>query len=268
MPGNENNSAGGSARTVTPELVVEELRTGTWSVYPEYEEHRFRGERRRDDAYVTHKRADLSASKYPAPRMRLYRPLVDEPGLFFRFAEAYDGGVLRGAWRDWIKRYGVLGLHDGSPRGGPEESYKEFTRKAREAHEVLHLYEAAANPRGAGEKYIRDYLHPEKVPEGIAAARDAALRVVGVRVQQNLSQECFPQLYQNADGTFVLSYGFRSLLGAMYIQMSALLSDGATAARWCKAPDCHRIISPDRRRHTEFCNKACLMRWRRAHGRA
>lgn len=40
----------------------------------------------------------------------------------------------------------------------------------------------------------------------------------------------------------MLSYGFRSLLGAMYLQL-AFLRSGKTAARVCQGPDCNRTIA-------------------------
>jgi hypothetical protein len=40
----------------------------------------------------------------------------------------------------------------------------------------------------------------------------------------------------------MLSYGFRSLLGAMYLQM-AFLRSGTTAARVCQGPGCNRTIA-------------------------
>ena len=273
----KENGSGTPEIKVTTELVPAELRTGTWPVFAKYQEHRFNGERRRDDAYV--ESADDTDDSYVVYESKSlaagektyhYRPLVDEPGLFFRFAGLWDGTVLRSAWRDWIAELGVLGLDGGKPRGGVQESYHNFAREVKEAHTVLRLFEAAVNPRGAGETKIREILHPEKLEAslGTVAARDAALRVVGIRVQKKLNNECFPQLYQNADGTFVLSYGFQSLLGALYIQMASLLADGAAAARWCQAPDCFRFIPPGSRRDKKFCDKSCLMRHRRSVGKA
>jgi hypothetical protein len=80
------------------------------------------------------------------------------------------------------------------------------------------------------------------VREVVSAARDAALFLVDVGVQGKLEKECFPQFHPNRDGTAMLSYGFRSLLGAMYLQM-AFLRSGTTAARFCRGPGCNRIIA-------------------------
>jgi hypothetical protein len=113
---------------------------------------------------------------------------------------------------------------------------------------------------------------------------DWALFVVGSRVQRKLRSACHPQLYQNRDGTFALSWEFQSLLGAMYLQLAFLMT-AATAARFCKAPDCNRVIALDApeetpegkllrlskgaskpyktRKDKEFCDKACYMRWKR-----
>ncbi len=109
------------------------------------------------------------------------------------------------------------------------------------------------------------------------------LAVYGHRLHSDRS-ECHPQLYQNRDGTFALSWDFQSLLGAMYLQISFLMT-ATTAARFCKARDCNRVVALDAPEETpegklerlskgfskpykprsdkEFCGRACYMRWRR-----
>lgn len=255
---------------VTPDLVPANLRTGTWRCYSDYLAHPSKkGERSKADAYVEAVRQDLTAPDVYEPKMYVYPPLIAAPGLFLEFARLWDGGVLRGVWRDWIGTKGVLGLNDGDVRGGPRETHSAFEQEAREAQEILRLYEAAENPDGADNAYIRQHFYPMGPPAEHGSPRQAALWVVGVRVQKKLVKECFPQIYLNEDGTSVLSYGFRSLLGAMYLQMASLLTNGTAAVKWCKAPGCNKTIDPERRSHAEVCpGKACEMRWRRANGKA
>lgn len=256
--------------TVTPDLVPAGLRTGTWRRYPKYSERPSKSsERAKADAYVEAARQDLEVHKPSELEMYVYPPLIAAPGLFLEFARLWDGGVLRGAWRDWIGTKGVLGLNDGDVRGGPRETHSAFEQEARGAQEILRLYEAAENPDGADNAYIRQHFYPMEPSAEHGSPRQAALWVVGVRVQRKLAEECFPQIYLNEDGTSVLSYGFRSLLGAMYLQMASLLTNGTAAVKWCKAPGCNKTIHPERRKHAEFCpGKACEMRWRRANGKA
>jgi Putative inner membrane protein (DUF1819) len=86
-------------------------------------------------------------------------------------------------------------------------------------------------------------------------------------------------------GAFGFSWGFHSLLGAMYLQL-AFLMPNTVGVRYCRAPNCNKILSFDapqetpeeeserlftkgkrkpqkRRSDKEFCNKACYMRWKR-----
>jgi hypothetical protein len=65
---------------------------------------------------------------------------------------------------------------------------------------------------------------------------------VDVAIREKLEKECVVRFDPNMDGTAVLSYGFRSLLGAMYLQI-AFLRSGKTVARVCQGPGCNRTIA-------------------------
>jgi hypothetical protein len=241
LAANGNPFAETVGKAVTPEL-----RANRWLVYPRYESRPFKGERRRWDAYIVapHEKLGRSATSAGVRSTNTYAPLTDTPDLLKRFADLSDGELSQNVWKGWIDDYGTLGLQKGvnPSRGGPAESFSAFVQEADDAGDLLRLYEAAADPSAVDEAYIRQYLFPEQVPEGVSAARDAALFLVDVVIQEQLEKECIVQFHPNRDGTAMLSYGFRSLLGAMYLQL-AFLRSGTTAARVCQGPGCNRIIA-------------------------
>jgi len=240
LAANENFFAETVDKSVTPEL-----RANRWLVYDRYEWQPFKGERRWD-AYIMapYEKPGRSATSAVVRSTYTYAPLTDTPDLLKRFADLSDGEITQDVWKSWIADYGTLGLQKGvNPnRGGPAESFSVFVQEASDAGDLLRLYEAAADPTGVDEAYIEQYLFPYHVPEERSAARDAALSLVDVVIQEKLEKECVVQFDPNRDGTAVLSYGFRSLLGAMYLQM-AFLRAGKTAARVCQGPDCNRTIA-------------------------
>ena len=241
MAANENFFAETVDKAVTPEL-----RANRWIVYDRYEPQPFKGERR-GDAYIVapHEKQGRPATSAVVRPKKIYAPLIDTPDLLKRFADLSDGEITQDVWKGWIDDYGTLGLQKGGNpgRGGPAESFSAFVQEARDAGDLLRLYEAAADPTVVDEDYIRQYLFPYLVPpEGVSAARNAALFLVDVVVQEKLEKECFPRFHPNTDGTAMLSHGFRSLLGAMYPQM-AFLRAGKTAARVCQGPGCNRTIA-------------------------
>lgn len=73
-------------------------------------------------------------------------------------------------------------------------------------------------------------------------SKSGTLISVGSRVQEKLSTECFPQLYLSYGDAFEPSCGFRSLLGAMYLQMYWLMTAKGEGRR-CKGPGCHKFIT-------------------------
>ena len=226
-------------KSVTPEL-----RAIRWLVYDRYESRPFKGGRRWD-AYIEapYEKPGRSATSAVVPSTYTYAPLTDTPDLLRRFADLSDGEITQDVWKGWIADYGTLGLQKGVKlyRGGPAESFSAFVQEASGAADLLRLYEAAADPTAVDEAYIEQYLFPEEEPEGVSAARDAALFWVDDAIRKKLDKECAVQFDPNTDGTAVLSYGYRNLLGAMYLQM-AFLRGGETAARVCQGPGCNRTI--------------------------
>jgi hypothetical protein len=88
-----------------------------------------------------------------------------------------------------------------------------------------------------------------------------------MEVQSTLRKDCFPKLYyQELKDTgelagFALSWGFRSLRGAMYLQMAWRIS-----SRRCQAPGVNNIIGLHERSDKLTCGPTCKER-RRQHRR-
>jgi hypothetical protein len=82
-----------------------------------------------------------------------------------------------------------------------------------------------------------------------------------------LKRYCYPKLYygmlkDTGELTSIeLSWGFHSLLGAMYLQLAWRIK-----SRQCEAPGCNNIIPLHKRSDMIVCSKACAQ-WRRDHRR-
>jgi hypothetical protein len=282
---------------------VTELKILLWGVYDHrrYAVHEFVSDEGDTDLYVVY---DRPPSEEPVGHVRRYAPFVETPHLFLTFARLADEEITREHWKDWTRRYGVLGLQRYDPRlkhgrwkGGPAETFSAFKEEACEANETLKLYEAASNPDGPDVDYIKQFGEARGItfedsssrrPLNAGAFRQGAQYMVFARVRRKLREECYMDLDMTNDGAFGLSLGFHSLLGAMYLQLAFLMRN-TVGVRYCRAPNCNKIISFDapqetpeerlerlsrlsikgrrkpqkRRSDKEFCDKACYMRWKR-----
>ena len=92
--------------------------------------------------------------------------------------------------------------------------------------------------------------------------KSAVLRLAG-EVRVILERDCYPKLYyQVPEDTgemagFALSWGFRSLLGAMYLQLAWRIK-----SRQCEAPGCNKIIGLHERSDKIVCSDRCAERRR------
>ena len=94
--------------------------------------------------------------------------------------------------------------------------------------------------------------------------RTSALLQLGGEVRVILERDCYPKLYyQVPEDTgemagFALSWGVRSLLGAMYLQLAWRIK-----SRRCEAPGCNNIIGlHEQRSNKKTCSLACKERRR------
>jgi hypothetical protein len=193
-----------------------------------------------------------------------YAPLRDEPDLFVKFASlaSEDPGTRdgrKGIMLEWIKEYGVLGLsaddHSGL-RSTRYERLKPFWDEVRWAAHCMDLYEAATGPA----RVLKRLSLPGKT---VAEKRKSAVVSLRNKVGNILKRDCYPKLcYQVLENTgegadFALSWGFRSLLGAMYLQMAWRIK-----SRQCEAPGCNNIIGLHKRSDKIVCSRRCAERRR------
>jgi hypothetical protein len=254
-------------------------------------------------------RGDRIVSKYPAVSFgdarrypvdsyteekgwRSYRPLVEAPDLFLRFARLCQEPNFKKAALAWSHRYGL-------PGGGPVDSkikgvksgirpdsmrLEGFWWEAKKAHAILTMYEGTLNRDAQAIKQLladylnekADYLLPLKINEDspfrgyeneVAFALNWAVNLVEDEVER-LSYRSL--VFERPDPSEVkYVQGFWNLLGAMYLQMYWLIASGGDVTR-CEY--CGRILSlakphPEgrkRRRDKRFCDDAC----RQAHHRS
>ena len=194
----------------------------------------------------------------------MYAPLMDEPDLFVKFASlaSKDPGTRDGRYDimlEWIKNYGVLGLvrednFVSGQRSEREENLLGFWFEVDRAAQCMALYEAATGRRGL--------LKGSRLSgKSLAEKRKSAARILSENVQHTLQRHCYPKLYyqvreDTGETTDVgLSWGFHSLLGAMYLQMAWRIT-----SRRCDAPGCNKIIGLHERSDKETCSRTCKQR--------
>jgi hypothetical protein len=194
----------------------------------------------------------------------MYAPLRDEPDLFVKFASlaSKDPRTRDGRYDimlEWIKKYGVLGLKvEGNSasdlRSERHENLMLFWSEVYDASRCMALYEAATGSKGL---LRRSGISGKTLEE----KRKSAVGMLSKKVNAILQRDCYPKLYyqvrvdsgETAD--VGLSWGFRSLLGAMYLQLAWRIK-----SRRCQAPNCNNIIGLHKRSDKEVCSKTCKQR--------
>jgi hypothetical protein len=118
------------------------------------------------------------------------------------------------------------------------------------------LYEAATGPS----RVLKRSGLPGKT---LAEKRKEAVVHLFGEMQNILKRDCYPKLYYGMLkdtgelASIELSWGFRSLLGAMYLQMAWRIK-----SRQCEAPGCNNIIGLHKRSDKATCSKRCKERRR------
>jgi len=214
-----------------------------------------------------------------------YKPLVDTPDLFLKFARLYQASNFREAARRFSQGYGLL--HEPWQR---QQDLSSFHRRAKQAWNILRLYEAVLNENARAvellvsqdldeDNRLKNSLEAYKVlfPEGPEEARWLNFAVLEMTFSVNavVRELCYPALifeeltFPQDSVKIRRTIGFENLLGAMYLQMYWLMTSRGDLAR-CEY--CGRVISlsrphPEsrkRRRDRRFCDDAC----RQAHHRS
>src|SRR5215210_2002175 len=232
-----------------------------------------------------------------------YQPLK-VPGLFLEFARLpQDPGLdeemctenNRAVVEDWVDRHGVLGLTRrdfehaaGHPverwahQGGREDSVSNFVAESLNAFGTLRLFQAATSPDGPDVDFILMGVperQRERYGQDADQARRWALRTVASIVEAYLDSCCTPSFRLQEDGEITLEWGFKNLLGAMWLQMMWLLTSTGNVVRRCARQGCPEIIAYEQpesprpaprskggkarykpRRDKKFCSNSCRVR--------
>ena len=203
---------------------------------------------------------------------RSYAPLRDEPDLFLRFASLaeQDSGIEDRDGRleiteKWIKTYGVLGLgYENESKHELVHGWKSdrrenlilFWEEVHRAADCITAYQAGTAP-------ARMLKHSNIPGKTTTEKRMSAAQTLSHQLNRKLQHECYPEVYYGVlrdtgePAGAGLSWGFRSLLGAMYLQLAWRIK-----ARQCEAPGCNNIIGLHERRDKKTCSHSCKERRR------
>jgi hypothetical protein len=248
------------------------------------------------------------APKYPfdpadPDKWRYYEPLEDTPDLFLKFARLHRADDQIEAMADWVHSYGTLGHGKPPWTAGAPQDVKGFLEAVGQAAAVLTLYEAVLNgdSERARSAILEDFpfvgihwrtynalpkrdahMDREWVAEQISNSVEEiyggdylwhALETAANEVEAMVGAYCSPALSVEEGARdpsgITARWNFKSLLGAMYLQMYWLMAAGKDLTR-CE--HCGLLISlarphPEarkRRRDKRFCDDAC----RQAHHRS
>jgi hypothetical protein len=248
--------------------VKDELRAQGWPVYQHYEVMEEEGEAFVVAPLPEHWVLEDETSAWRGySRLEFGNPVVDSndalrrPELVVDLAYLAEKEITAETVLRWAKNYGLLGFPEddvvelsvgGAPlrvRGqGRKDNVARFAEAAREIRTCLRAYEVATDGHGSLDL---EALMASSGPLPIKALRPWerrageerrwVLQVVGRMIQTRISEHCYPKLSHYPDGHFALSYGFKNLLGAVWLQMAWLLS--AEDVRRCKLRDCFRVIA-------------------------
>jgi len=262
------------------EVVKEELRAGGWPVYKSYAIEIEDGEAFvvapvswasffNPEPLEENQGLQRFAGRSPLEdAMTFYAPLRT-PEVVLELAELAETEITPEAVRDWAYVYGLLGFPDDdtvtADNGfakfkvngqGRSDNVRRFAEAAGEVRACLRIYEAITADEDVNFDKLSPLamLLPRKafVPFGpmerhIGRERSWLFLVLGRLVQMRLEEYCYPMfsVYTNnrlATGRFALSWGFRGLIGAIWLHIAWLLeAEGENVTR-CKLPGCLRVI--------------------------
>lgn len=218
----------------------------------------------------------LSPAHYEDQRARSVKHHIVPPGdLFLTFARrmpqrSLDKEEAVEFVLSWVREYGVLGVAnvDDGQNHWMRESVSGFFDELRRASKILSLYEAAT-PGAAqpGADVLKKTLGVREDTTLTASdLQDYAMQEVGNSVGEVVRDECFPLLARQVKKTtgrtkgFDYDLGFRSLLGAMYLQMMLWLTADKSVRR-CARPKCRGIIPSHARADKKTCSDYCRKWW-------
>jgi hypothetical protein len=167
---------------------------------------------------------------------------------------AEDYGLLASSREeDVLERPGLLGQERISGYGC-RESMSGFAKAAGEVRTCLRTYEALRRDEDLELEKLSSEVGPLPVDAMRPWEREQGherawlFGVLGRMTQMRLHEHCYPQfnIYTRGGyptGRFALSWGFYNLLGAIWIQMAWLLEAAESSVRFCRLPDCRRVVT-------------------------
>lgn len=218
-----------------------------------------------DKAYLVQRFAGRSPLQ---DAMTFYAPLKT-PELVLDLAELAEKKITPEAVRRWAETYGLLGFPDEDvvrteeelgrykvSRSGRRDNVRRFTETAQTVRACLRTYEAITADSEveldsllstAGYLPRKAFLPFGPVEQHIGKERSWLFRVIGRTVQLRLEERCYPLFgartrNDEATGKFALTWGFRGLVGAIWLHMAWLLEAENERVKRCKLPDCLRVI--------------------------
>lgn len=129
-------------------------------------------------------------------------------------------------------------------KGGLEDSVEAFAREAWIANTALRLYEAATKPEGPDMEVLEIFM-PDRSGMDMPSIRDLysrkpksaqdwSLRIVSEIVEGKMRGRVWPiPVRDGVSAGHSRGWAFDSLLGAMWLQMSWLMSGKAKRCEWC-----------------------------------
>jgi hypothetical protein len=163
-----------------------------------------------------------------------------------------------------------------SASGGKHETVEEFVLEAYEANVVIKLYAAAtaknlympAITRFMSNEPPLEYARPRRMDPSDAppteremwapddeSARSWALGVVQETVNRKIEEDVYPIL-SGERGAYGEGWGFKSLLGAMWLQMRMFMLGDES---YGQCPQCNEPF-PKNRRDQTYCSSTCTNR--------
>jgi hypothetical protein len=203
----------------------------------------------------------------PEQAARKNYPPLRTPEVVTALANLADDAVTPEAVVRWAKEYGLLAssregdileqpslIGQGRISGyGCRESVSGFARAAEEVRTCLRTYGALREDEDLNLEKLAsklgplptDAIRPHERKQG--HERAWLFGVLGRMIQTRLHEHCYPQynIYTRGGyptGRYALSWGFHSLLGAIWIQMAWLLENQGSVT-FCKVHDCRRAIN-------------------------
>ncbi|CAN5703565.1 hypothetical protein BH24ACT20_BH24ACT20_01190 [soil metagenome] len=154
--------------------------------------------------------------------------------------------------------------------GPPNESVENFALEAWDAHIALRLYEALNTPTRSSLETIRGFMSAEQgsdLPSNPYVERDTygrdedstlrwAQETLTFGIESKVRDACYPTVegYEYVGDKAKQGWGFKSLLGAMWLQMLWLVAEPPRVCLWCG-----RTLSG--RKDKQYCSDKCKGDW-------